>query len=44
MSFLWITLNVTDLDKTIEFYEGIAGLKLSKRFKTRTRYRNSIFK
>ena len=33
MSFLWITLNVTDLDKTIEFYEGIAGLQLSKRFK-----------
>ena len=33
MSFLWVTLHVTDLNKSIEFYEGMAGLKVSRRFK-----------
>lgn len=32
MKFVWSTLNVTDIEKSIEFYTEIIGLKLEKRF------------
>lgn len=31
MSFCWCTVNVSDMDKSLEFYQGIVGLSLSRR-------------
>ena len=33
MDFLWITLTVKNLDKTIKFYEDIIGLQLKNRMR-----------
>lgn len=32
MSYLWTTIKVKDLEKSIEFYKEIVGLKLQRRF------------
>ncbi|MGM0395884.1 MAG: VOC family protein [Bacillota bacterium] len=32
MKFCWITLTVNDMDKSLEFYTGIVGLKVDRRF------------
>lgn len=34
MKFSWCTINTTDLDKSVKFYEDIIGLALDKRFKS----------
>lgn len=33
MNYLWTTINVRDLEKSIEFYQEIVGLKLKRKFK-----------
>jgi lactoylglutathione lyase len=35
MKFLWTTINVKDLNRSIEFYSTIVGLKLLNRFQAR---------
>lgn len=32
MKFLWTTLNVSNMDKSLEFYRNVAGLKLERRY------------
>ncbi|HZH93420.1 MAG TPA: VOC family protein, partial [Tissierellaceae bacterium] len=32
MKFCWTTLTVNDMDKSIEFYSEIVGLKVDRRF------------
>lgn len=32
MKFCWSTINVKDLEETIDFYENIIGLKVTRRF------------
>ena len=32
MKFCWVTLNVSDMKKSIEFYTKIIGLKIERRF------------
>ena len=32
MSFCWTTINVRDMNKSLEFYQEIVGLKLNQRF------------
>ncbi len=32
MKYLWTTINVENLDESIDFYSDLAGLKLLKRF------------
>jgi lactoylglutathione lyase len=32
MAFLWCTVHVKDLDKSVKFYEDVAGLTVSRRF------------
>lgn len=34
MNFLWSTLNVTDIQKSIDFYSDILGLEIVRRFET----------
>ena len=31
MKFCWATIRIKDLEESLEFYEGIVGLKVSKR-------------
>ncbi|HAE61239.1 MAG TPA: glyoxalase [Eubacteriaceae bacterium] len=33
MKFLWTTIKVKDLEKSIEFYSDVVGLKVNRRFK-----------
>lgn len=33
MNYLWTTINVKDLEKSIKFYQDIVGLKIKKKFK-----------
>ena len=33
MKFCWITINVKDMEKSLDFYRGIVGLPLNRRFK-----------
>ena len=35
MKFCWCTIMVKDLEKSIEFYKNIVGLKLNRRFEAR---------
>ena len=32
MSFCWTTINVKDMNESLEFYEEVVGLKLNQRF------------
>ncbi len=32
MAFLWCTVHVKDLDKSVKFYEEVAGLPVARRF------------
>lgn len=32
MKFLWTTINVSDMDSSLEFYRNILGLPLNRRF------------
>ena len=32
MNYLWTTLHVNNLEKSLDFYEGFLGLKLNKRY------------
>lgn len=32
MSFCWTTINVKDMEESLEFYEKLVGLKLNQRF------------
>jgi lactoylglutathione lyase len=32
MAFLWCTVHVKDLDKSVKFYEDVVGLTVSRRF------------
>ncbi len=34
MAFLWCTLHVSNLEKSVDFYEKYTGLKVSRRFKS----------
>ncbi len=31
MKFAWVTLNVSDMKKSLDFYEGVVGLKTNRR-------------
>lgn len=33
MKFVWVTMIVNDIEKTVGFYEDIIGLKINRRFK-----------
>lgn len=33
MKFCWTTINVTDMEKSLGFYQDIVGLELQRRFK-----------
>ncbi|MFT8352212.1 VOC family protein [Clostridium saccharoperbutylacetonicum] len=33
MNFCWITLNVSDMEKSLKFYHEIIGLKIAEQFK-----------
>lgn len=33
MKYCWTTINVSDMDKSLEFYRDIIGLELNRRFK-----------
>jgi lactoylglutathione lyase len=35
MSFLWTTIHVADIDRSIAFYEKFIGLKVQKRYTSR---------